>query len=194
MAKISFKNVKKIFKDFELPIINFELVEGDRLAISGKSGSGKSTIVNLLLGLLEADSGTIERNYSKASVVFQEDRLIQEISAHRNLDIIPFSNSIQIKEMLEVFEIPQTDQKVTEFSGGMKRRLALARALLFDGDILILDEPFTGLDGEIRDKSIRNIKKYWGEKPIIIISHNSKDFIDFECNKFLDLSINTASE
>ena len=116
--------------------------------LRGPSGVGKTTLFRLLLGLEQPDSGEIRGMQGrKPAVVFQEDRLIPWASALENVSFV--SNEQTAEECLRMLGLGDSLHLLPrELSGGMQRRVALARALAFHGDILFLDEPFTGLDEE----------------------------------------------
>lgn len=175
---IRFENVTKSFDHKVIDDLSFEVKNGEPFAIFGRSGIGKTTLINLILGLEKADSGSIYKDFSKVSVIFQEDRLIDEISAFDNLKIVN-DNARLIEETLGILNIEDLQTPIRKFSGGMKRRVAIARALIFDGDILIMDEPFAGIDDENKNIAIDLIKEKFAEKTIILVSHNKDDMAKF---------------
>lgn len=176
---ISFENVTKSFEHKVIDDLSFEIKNGERFGIFGISGIGKTTLINLILGLEKEDSGNIYKDFSKASVIFQEDRLIDEISAFDNLKIVN-DNARLIEETLRILNIEDLQTPIAKFSGGMKRRVAIARALVFDGDILIMDEPFAGIDEENKNIAIDLIKKGFVGKTIILVSHDKDDMAKFD--------------
>ena len=179
---LEFKGVYKSYNHLILENLSFILKGGENLGIFGKSGIGKTTLINLILDLEKPDQGFIKRDFKKASVVFQENRLIDEISALDNLKILTDDKKLAIS-VLNKFGIFDIDKSVNLFSGGMQRRVALARAYLFDGDILIMDEPFTGLDFNSKKDLARLIKQKFKDKSIIIVSHNLDDYKLFDIGK-----------
>lgn len=176
---IKFENVTKSFEHKVIYDLSFEIKNGERFGIFGKSGIGKTTLINLILGLEKEDSGNIYKDFSKASVIFQEDRLIDEISAFDNLKIVN-DNFKLIEETLGILNIENLQTPISKFSGGMKRRVAIARALIFDGDILIMDEPFAGIDEENKNIAIDLIKEKFAGKTIILVSHDKDDMAKFD--------------
>lgn len=183
---ISFKNVSKSF-DGEVILNNFNGDFYDITAIMGPSGSGKSTILNLILGLINPDSGSIIGNDIPFSVMFQDDRLLEHLDLFGNLRIAlgnDFNRSLAEKITGELF--PDIDavlgKKVRDYSGGMKRRLALIRALLFNGQCIILDEPFSGLDRDNKERAIETIIKYRDSRDIIMVLHSIEDAEFFSAN------------
>ena len=108
----------------------------------------------------------------------QEDRLLEHLSAEGNLRFVlgRVYDPAAARALLDRLGLPDTGaQPVREFSGGMKRRLALARALLAPFDALALDEPFTGLDRENRDLALACIRETAGDRPVLLVTHDAAD-------------------
>ncbi|MBQ2775722.1 MAG: ABC transporter ATP-binding protein [Clostridia bacterium] len=170
---ITVKNISKSF-DSKKVLDNISTVIPDSgiFAVSGVSGSGKTTFMRILAGLETPDSGTIEGlDGKKISVMFQKDRLLPWHSALDNVAVV--CDKEKAKEWLKKVELSAAaGKKPSELSGGMCRRVALARALAFEGDILFLDEPFKGLDIELRDRMAELIKEFAKTKPVILITHD----------------------
>ena len=147
--------------------------------VMAPSGSGKTTLLRILLGLERSDSGTVEGLAGKRiSAVFQEDRLLEHLSAEGNLRFVlgRAYDPQAARILLDRLDLPDTGtQPVREFSGGMKRRLALARALLAPFDVLLLDEPFTGLDQANRDRALAAIRETAGDRPVLLVTHDPAD-------------------
>lgn len=136
--------------------ISTALFAKERVQISGPSGRGKTTLLNVIAAEKEPDEGRLVYGADPAlrcSIVFQENRLLEQHSVRENLRFVGLSET-QIEEGLAALELLDAADKMTStLSGGMKRRLALLRALLSPGDLLLLDEPFTGLDEALRKKT-----------------------------------------
>ena len=149
--------------------------------IMAPSGAGKTTLLRILMGLEQADSGTVTGMEGRLSVVFQEDRLLEHLTAEENLRFV-LGDGYDPKAagaMLERLGLSQEGGKpVGLFSGGMKRRLALARALLAPFDVLLLDEPFTGLDGENRSRAIACVREAARDKTVLLVTHQPRDAED----------------
>lgn len=158
--------------------VSLSVQRGERIAVMGKSGSGKTTLINVIAGLLPVKSGEIYTE-GKIACVFQEARLLPWLSAQENILFVTVENEENItkaKQILKELELGDDYDKLPgELSGGMQQRVSIARALLFGADIIILDEPFSALDVEMKEKVISLIKKYGENACIIIITHDIGD-------------------
>ena len=147
------------------------------LCIMAPSGVGKTTLLRLLLGMERPDSGTISGRCRWAAV-FQENRLLEHLDAAGNLRFAlgPDFDRKRAAELLADLGLDLGDPKpVREYSGGMKRRLALSRALLAESDALALDEPFTGLDDGSRERALAAIRACTAGKPVLLVTHDLRD-------------------
>lgn len=141
--------------------------------VTGSSGIGKTTLLRILLGLERADGGEIAPNLRWAAV-FQEDRLLEQLDAAGNLRFALGAAYDETAARALLAELGLGDaggKRVRDWSGGMKRRLALARALLAPSDALALDEPFTGLDADNRAAAQRCVARAAREKIVLLVSH-----------------------
>lgn len=150
--------------------------DGQITCIVGPSGCGKTTLLNLILGLLLPDSGEITGLPSgRIAAVFQEDRLIEHLSPLANSRLV-LPRSFPESEILHALESvglkDAARQPVRELSGGMKRRAALVRALLTDSPLIVMDEPFKGLDAETRETVIRFAKPRLRGRTALIVTHD----------------------
>ena len=140
------------------------------------SGTGKTTMLRILLGLEQADSGTVSGLEGKQlSAVFQEDRLLEHLDARGNLRFVlgpAYDEASALSLLAELGLAEEEGKPVRAYSGGMKRRLALARALLAPSDILLLDEPFAGLDRENRRCCLHAIRTWAAGKPVLLVTHD----------------------
>ena len=146
--------------------------------IMGASGCGKSTLLSILMGILSADSGTVNGNNVKLSAVFQEDRLCENLSVISNLRLVlgkKTDRTFLMNELSAVGLGDCADKPVRELSGGMKRRTALLRALLAEYDILFLDEPFKGLDENTKREVMDYCKRSISGKTVILVTHDSEE-------------------
>lgn len=141
--------------------------------IAAPSGTGKTTLLRLLLGLERPDAGTILGTDCRWAAVFQEDRLLEGLPAAGNLRFALGEVPGEAGDILARLGLELSDPRpVREWSGGMKRRLALARALLAPADALALDEPFTGLDEENRARCLELIRRAGTGKPVLLVTHD----------------------
>ena len=135
----------------------------------GPSGIGKTTLLRVLLGLETPDGDRF-----RWTAVFQENRLLEGLDAEGNLRFVLGANynAAAAQALLEELGLGDVGKKkVRDYSGGMQRRLALARALLAPSDALALDEPFTGLDAENREAAMRAILRAAETKIVILSTH-----------------------
>ena len=157
--------------------VNFSLERGVT-CLMAPSGSGKTTLLRILLGLETADSGKIVDAPERWGVMFQEDRLLEHLNAMDNLRFavgrsLDEDAARQLLTRLGLGD--ESSKRVRDYSGGMKRRLALSRALLAPSDALALDEPFTGLDEENREVCLQIIAEAAAQKPVLMITHEAGD-------------------
>lgn len=128
--------------------LNLSMEPGTRMVLGGPSGSGKTTLLYLLAGLLQPEKGAVRT--MRASMVFQEDRLLPGLTALEQMRLVaPQRKPEELGRLLEELGLSGwEDAKPGKMSGGMRRRVALARAAAFNAPLWLLDEPFTGLDAE----------------------------------------------
>jgi len=173
---------KAIFADFSL-----ELPSHGALAVFGPSGSGKTTLLRLLAGLITPQKGAVEGLEDKTiSMVFQENRLLPWCTSYENIALVQKKRLAcpQTLAWLERMELAAwRDSYPHELSGGMQRRVALGRACAFGGDILLLDEPFTGIDEALRERLVPHIKS--AAKLIVLVTHDSEDAELFKAEKLV---------
>ena len=178
MTEIRVQNLCKAYGD-HVVLHNLSFTAGVGVTrILGRSGAGKTTLLRILLGLDQPDSGSLFGTNCRWAAVFQEDRLLGHLDAEDNLRFALGSayNAAAAKTLLGELGLADVGSKpICEYSGGMKRRLALARALLVPSDALILDEPFTGLDEENRSIALRCILHAAQTKPVLLASHETLD-------------------
>ena len=161
---------KEIIREF-----SHEFPNGSFTVIMGASGCGKTTLINILLGICEPDGGNVSGNNRRSSAVFQEDRLCENLSVISNLRLVmngkPEKKALE-NELAEVGLQECANKPIRELSGGMKRRTALLRALLAEYEILYLDEPFKGLDENTRIKVMEYVKRKTAGKTVILVTHD----------------------
>ena len=155
----------------------------------GASGSGKTTLLRIISGLDRDFSGSIEPTQNKISYVFQEPRLLPSLSALENVKIVRENSEKLSIELLSLLELKDAlNKKPDELSGGMKMRVNLARSLNYDADLYLMDEPFSALDEETKDRIIPKVFEILKDKTIVIVSHNIE-----EANKYAENIINISS-
>lgn len=161
---------KTVFHDFSVVF-----PEGKITGIMAPSGYGKTTLLRMLLGLTQPDAGEILGiEGQKKSAVFQEDRLCENLSASANIRLTnPKLSEKEVAEAMSAVGIGACiDQPVHELSGGMRRRVAILRALLSEYDMLYLDEPFKGLDETTKKLVIEDTKKRCKGKTVLLVTHD----------------------
>lgn len=173
---ITVKNINKRFGSKRV-IEDFSAVfkEGGTTCIMGPSGCGKTTLLFMLMGLIAPDSGTIEGVPERISAVFQEDRLCEPFNAIANVRLAcpPSVNREEIVRHLSKIGLEESlSVPVRDLSGGMRRRVAVVRAILAGGDALFFDEPFKGLDAELKNDVIRYVRENTAGKTVIIVTHD----------------------
>ncbi len=150
-------------------------------AVMGASGCGKSTLLSVLMGTLNANSGEVAlTNGARISAVFQEDRLCENLTVSANIRLAiggkrrdDSALSEKIENALAAVGLSGCEKKLArELSGGMKRRVALLRALLSDYDALFLDEPFKGLDETTKKSVMEFTKEKTRGKTVVMVSHD----------------------
>lgn len=203
MKIIEVKNISKKFEDkIVLDNISFTIEEGDIFGLIGPNGAGKSTLINIMTGLLDPNNGNIsiggfdiKKESLKAKeflgLVPQELALMETISAYDNLEFFGSLYGLKGKALKErigyALDITGLNEKrkdkVKKFSGGMKRRLNLAAAIMHEPKILILDEPTVGIDPQSRNHIFQFIKSINREKntTILYTSHYMEE-VEYLCN------------
>ena len=152
--------------------------KGKATCIVGPSGCGKTTLLRLIAGLELPDAGAIHGAEGlRISAVFQEDRLFMDLSAERNV-LLTAANGFERAEarrLLSALGLDVPSARVREFSGGMRRRVALARALAAEYELLLLDEPFSGLDADTRERALAAIRAHSAGRTVLLAGHNEAD-------------------
>ncbi len=149
--------------------------DGSTTLVMGPSGSGKTTLLNLIMGLVRPNQGEITGVPKEFSAVFQEDRLCEDFNPVRNLTLVGVP-AAQAKLALLKLELDDfLTSPVREFSGGMKRRVAIARAMEACGGAVFMDEPFKGLDGRMKAIAAAFIKENLRGRTLIAVSHDEED-------------------
>ena len=178
---IKINNLTKSFgKNLVIDNLNAELPACGIVTVTGPSGKGKTTFLNILAGILKPDSGEIAGDPSSLSYSFQDDRLFPWLSVRKNIEIVlpryMQDKTEKISFWLDSVELSEfSDYLPDKLSGGMKQRVSLARALAYPSDIVLLDEPFAALDETLHKKMYDLIKKEAKKRLIIMVTHDKKD-------------------
>ncbi len=171
---------KRLFEN-----LNLAFPTGQASCVMGPSGCGKTTLLRLLMGLESPDAGQVICQ-GRVSAVFQEDRLLEALTARENLRFVVGKGREElIATFLEELEIGDTTGiPVRLFSGGMKRRVAIGRALLAEHDILLLDEPFKGLDAGLKQRVAKVILRHAQGKTLLLVTHEPSEALLFDAFPF----------
>ena len=161
--------------------------EGRVSCILGRSGVGKTTLLRLVAGLEKPDAGRVLGvPEGGLSMLFQEDRLPPQLTAAGCLRcVLPKApdREARIEEALRALEVNgEPGQPVREFSGGMARRVALARALLYPSPLVLLDEPFKGLDAATRDRAVAFARPLLAGRTTLLVTHDEADVSAFDAD------------
>ncbi|MEP1444435.1 MAG: ABC transporter ATP-binding protein [Hyphomicrobiales bacterium] len=172
--------------------INLNIKEGELLSVLGPSGCGKTTLLNIVAGFLAPTSGTIALHGQQVSgpgpergMVFQKGALFEWMSVRKNVAFGPSMKGMPQREtneivdhLLDVVGLQDfKDKAIYELSGGMQQRVALARCLANEPDVILMDEPLGALDALTREKMQGLVLKLWKEtgKTIILITHSVEE-------------------
>jgi len=208
---VEVSNLSKQFKEIKaVSNLNLNVYRGDVFGFLGPNGAGKSTTIRALLSLIRPDSGTIKilgnslkekrkQILSKVGAIIEKPDFYGYLTAYRNLEILARLSGKEISRnrILELLELVglrnRAKSKVKTFSHGMKQRLGIAQALLHDPELVVLDEPTTGLDPqgvkEIRDLIIRMSRE---EHKTIFLSSHILSEIEIVANRMIIINKGTA--
>ncbi len=197
--KLKVENLSKIFSSRNgvlsaLQEINFEAHEGEFLCLVGPSGCGKSTLLNIIAGLQPPDRGHVWMNSEEVKgpgtdriVIFQDAGLFPWLNVRQNVEYglkIAGVSSEQRRQIamsfLKMVHLSRFEKSyVHELSGGMRQRVAVARALAMNPKVLLLDEPFAALDSQTRDILSDELQDIWSrtKKTIIFVTHNVREAV-----------------
>jgi len=181
-VKHLYKKFKKeyIFEDFSISLADRKVT-----SIIGPSGCGKTTLLRMIAGLESYEQGQISGiNQRSISYVFQEDRLLPWLNVFQNIELVlkskfpPKESQLKVQEVLAQLDLSEAAEMMPdELSGGMQRRVAIGRALAYDADIILLDEPFKGMDSKLKNEVLPQLAAVWekAEKTIILVTHDIAD-------------------
>ncbi|MFD7525745.1 ATP-binding cassette domain-containing protein [Paenibacillus chitinolyticus] len=197
-AIIKIRNLTKKFKGATVfEDISFQLNKGEAYGFLGYNGSGKSVLFKIICGFLRPDTGVVEI-YDKilgkdidypenTGVIIETPGFLEDYSAYQNLKFLAsIRNKITDKEIVEVLNTveldPASKMHVKKFSLGMKQRLAIAQAVMENPEILVLDEPFNGLDSDGVNKIRELLQKLKEKGTTILLTSHIKEDIEILCN------------
>ena len=183
---ITFTHVSKSFCNLNvLRHLSFTVGRGEVVGIWGESGAGKTTILRLIAGLLQPDKGEVTVRGTQLAYVFQEPRLLPWRTVLDNVRVALRANKLSHKAadpivydwLDKVGLIDFVDYFPAQLSGGMQQRVALARAFAIEPDILLLDEPFSHLDGD-RKADLLNILQHMIRETRVTVVYVTHDFVE----------------
>ena len=168
------KTVKTVLNDLSLTFPT-----GKMIAVMGPSGCGKTTLLRLIAGLILPSSGNVTRETESISYLFQDTALLPWLTAAENVNLVLSDGKETLGEAVEwLRRVDLSDEANTypaSLSGGMRQRAALARALSTDAELLLLDEPFRGMDEELHAWLRMLIFEYRNGKTTVLVTHDPTD-------------------
>ena len=183
---LELKHIKKSYDGVTiLRDINLEIQDGEIVSILGPSGCGKTTLLNLILGLTDADKGQIlfdgqemtrlpmeKRGFN---IVFQDYALFPNLNVYQNITYglknrPGISTKQEVEELIDLLGLREhLAKKIEQLSGGQKQRAALARMMIGEPDVILLDEPFSALDSYLKDVLQRDMKEFLKDYKLSLI-------------------------
>lgn len=209
---LELKSISKSYKDKKVLVdINITIESGEIISLLGPSGCGKTTLLNIILGLTEQTAGQLIYNGQDISkntmqergfnIVFQDFALFPHLNAYDNIVYGLKNKSVQmskeeVQEYLDFLELtPHLHKKIHELSGGQKQRVSIARTLVMQPKILLLDEPLSALDGVIKESIKDRIKLIAREFNLttIIVTHDPEEALTLS-DKVLIINEGTVAQ
>ncbi|MEU6500382.1 ABC transporter ATP-binding protein [Streptomyces californicus] len=167
--------------------ISLDVAPGEFVTLLGASGCGKSTLLNLVAGLDRPSAGSIETPGGRPALMFQEHALFPWLTAGKNIELalrlrgVPkAARRTEAERLLDLVRLGGAYAKrVHELSGGMRQRVAMARALAQDSQLLLMDEPFAALDAITRDVLHDELTRIWAETntSVLFVTHNVREAV-----------------
>lgn len=209
---LELKNISKSYKDKKVLVdINITIESGEIISLLGPSGCGKTTLLNIILGLTGQTAGQLIYNGQDISkntmqergfnIVFQDFALFPHLNAYDNIVYGLKNKSVQmskeeVQEYIDFLELtPHLHKKIHELSGGQKQRVSIARTLVMQPKILLLDEPLSALDGVIKESIKERIKLIAREFNLttIIVTHDPEEALTLS-DKVLIINEGTVAQ
>jgi len=209
---LELKSISKSYKDKKVLVdINITIESGEIISLLGPSGCGKTTLLNIILGLTEQTAGQLIYNGQDISkntmqergfnIVFQDFALFPHLNAYDNIVYGLKNKSVQmskeeVQEYIDFLELtPHLHKKIHELSGGQKQRVSIARTLVMQPKILLLDEPLSALDGVIKESIKERIKLIAREFNLttIIVTHDPEEALTLS-DKVLIINEGTVAQ
>mgnify|MGYP000667236783 CR=1 FL=1 len=195
---LEIKNVSKSYGNKKaLDNVSLKIKKGKIFGFIGENGAGKTTLLNIIMGLVSADSGMAGYSFQsgavmtdggyRTSAVFQETSLVPHLNPVINVAMVLGNNSDKKRinqELGCLIDEEFLDKPCAQYSGGMKRRVEIVRAIMADSDIVVMDEPFAGLDDTTKNKVIGYIMDNIGDRILIISTHDLSDAEKLRANVF----------
>jgi len=183
--EVQIKNLNKAFgKNPVLVNLNMNFPKNKITVITGPSGCGKTTLLNIMSGIEKQDSGEVLMSDKSISYIFQEDRLLPHFTVYQNIAFV-LNSTMTPTEMKPVIEkylalvklMEAKDKYPSQLSGGMKRRVAIARAFTYKSRLLLMDEPFKGLDDKLKKEIIEEFLRIYREdtRTVILVTHDMEE-------------------
>ena len=156
--------------------VSVHIPPGVHAAVMGPSGVGKTTLLRVIAGLLRPDSGKVRVHTPRRAMLFQNPRLLPWLNALENVNTVLSDGSRTLPEAMQWLQRvglgAAAGKYPAELSGGMQQRVALARALAYGGNLVLLDEPFQGLDETTRGEIMALCREVLREKTTILVTHD----------------------
>lgn len=172
ISSIDISGISKRFDDIQvLDDYSVTINRYNPVILNWPSGEGKTTLLRIIAGILDPDKGSISPKEYSLSMVFQEDRLFEDYSAIKNVEAVCGDAESAKEILLRFLGDEDINKPVRLLSGGQRRRVAIARALCYDADLLLLDEPYKGLDEDNIKIVKKEIDKYINNRLSIISTH-----------------------
>ena len=191
-AALTIRDVSQTYHDGRSSLkaldgVSLSVAEGEFVCLLGASGCGKTTLLNLIVGLYHLKAGSIEVGNRRIGLMFQDSALFPWLTVERNIEMAMRFRGVpkpqradRIRELLHMVHLDQfADKRPHELSGGMRQRVALARAFAQEADILLMDEPFGALDAMTRDVLHDEFERIWAESKltVLFVTHNVREAV-----------------